>query len=355
MGLITQELEEKFKKYPLGSQDGKFGNAEIIAKFFNPVGAETWYITEGNKLENGDYEMFGYCNLGNDEFAEFGTILMSELENLDLPMGIEIEQDLHMPKRADLMTALIRDGVRIPNFIKDNYIENDMYIYQSIIILQPNLTDEENQQIVNKYKEELSQLSEHNVDVDLIGRKKLAYNIKNNTEGYYVTYDYYAKENDITALERQYRYDKNIIKFVTIRKELVYENEDVKAEDKNTIKFQKGTILSYEDGLKQRVQEKIINEYNDFISELKKERPQVILERAYEKVCKEEMVYVFEKKDLSVNECKALLKCPNILEDAYDEWLNSDDNFNEQLEFAVDDSVERIVKDYKKEKGKEIR
>ena len=49
------------------------------------------------------------------------------------------------------------------------------------------------------------------------------------------------------------------------------------------------------DGLKQRVHEKLINEYNDFISELKNENPQVILERAYEKVCKQEIVYTFER------------------------------------------------------------
>ena len=30
MKLLTQELEEKFKQYPLGSQDGKMGNAERI-------------------------------------------------------------------------------------------------------------------------------------------------------------------------------------------------------------------------------------------------------------------------------------------------------------------------------------
>lgn len=116
-----------------------------------------------------------------------------------------------------------------------------------------------------------------------------------------------------------------------------------------TMKLQKGTIYSYKDELKQRVQEKLTNEYNDFISELKKERPEVIIERAYEKVCKEEMIYVFEKKDLSSNEYKSLLKCPNILNDCYDEWIKSDGNFNEMLEYAVDNSIEHIVNDYKRE------
>ena len=31
--------------------------------------------------------MFGYCHLGDDEFAEFGSILLSELENIELDLG----------------------------------------------------------------------------------------------------------------------------------------------------------------------------------------------------------------------------------------------------------------------------
>ena len=116
-----------------------------------------------------------------------------------------------------------------------------------------------------------------------------------------------------------------------------------------TMKLQKGEVYSYKDKLKQRVQEKVTNEYNDFISELKNERPEVIIERAYEKVCKEEMLYVFEKKDLSAKEYKSLLKSSNILSDCYDEWLKSDGNFNEMLEYAVDNSIEHIVEDYKRE------
>ena len=345
MKLLTQELEEKFKQYPLGSQDGKMGNAELIAKFFNPTGAGTWYITEGSKLDNGDYEMFGYCHLGDDEFAEFGSILLSELENIELPLGLSIEQDLYVPKRTDLMTAMIRDGMRVPDFIKNNYIASDRCNFESIIILQPNLTDEEKSKVVNDYKEYFKKISAQEVEVDDRGKRKLAYQIKDNTEGYFISYYFDAKEHDISDLDKQYRLDDNVIKFMTIKVSKVAE----KVEDRNTIKLQRGEIYSYEDRLKQRVQEKITNEYNDFIEELKKERPEVIIERAYEKVCKEEMLYVFEKNDLSVNECKSLLKYSNILDDCYSEWLKSDGNFNEMLEYAVENSIEHITEDFKRE------
>ncbi|UKI27088.1 MAG: DUF2958 domain-containing protein [Bacilli bacterium] len=65
------------------------GKAKVLVKYFNPVGAGTWLITEGNKLENGDYEMFGYCHLGDDDFAELGYVMLSELENITLFGGLK--------------------------------------------------------------------------------------------------------------------------------------------------------------------------------------------------------------------------------------------------------------------------
>ena len=121
MQLITKEIEEQFKKYPIGSQDGLFGSAKVIAKYFNPMGVGTWFITEGNKLENGDYEMFGYCILSDPQLAEFGYVNLSMLENLDLPFGLKIERDLYMPKDCDLVTALRHSGIEIPNYILEDY------------------------------------------------------------------------------------------------------------------------------------------------------------------------------------------------------------------------------------------
>lgn len=128
--LVTKELEKLFEEYPIGSQDGLGGNAKVIAKFFNPVGVGTWLITEGNKLENGDYEMFGYCHLGDDEMAEFGYVHLSELENLRLPFGMKIERDLYMEKDCDLIKAMKRTGITPPNYLLEQK-ENDENLEQN--------------------------------------------------------------------------------------------------------------------------------------------------------------------------------------------------------------------------------
>lgn len=120
MKLMTKELEERFAKYPIGSQDGKKGDSKVIAKYFNPVGVGTWFITEANKLDNGDFEMFGYCHLGDDEEAEFGYVKLSDLENIKLPLGLTIERDLYIDKDATLLDAMKSIGITPPDYFFDD-------------------------------------------------------------------------------------------------------------------------------------------------------------------------------------------------------------------------------------------
>ena len=127
MNLMTKELEKLFEKYPLGSQDGLGGQAKVIVKYFNPVGVGTWFITEGNKLDNGDYEMFGYCHLGDDEYAELGYVMLSELEKLNLPFGLKIERDLYLSKDCTLVDAIREVGITPPEYmLKNNKEEKDI-------------------------------------------------------------------------------------------------------------------------------------------------------------------------------------------------------------------------------------
>ena len=101
------------------------------------------------------------------------------------------------------------------------------------------------------------------------------------------------------------------------------------------------------ENLKEKLREKINKEYYNFVTELKKLEAKEIIDRAYEYVCKQEMIYIYENKEFSEQEYKALLKCTDVLSDCYDEWLKTDANFNELLEYAVDNSTEHILDDFK--------
>ena len=117
MELVTKELEELFNKYPFNSQENKGGNAIVLAKYFNPTGVGTWFITEAERLENDKYLFYGYCHLGDDQFAELGYVSQEELESIKLPFGLTIERDLYFGKNIRLKEALRQTGIEVPSYL----------------------------------------------------------------------------------------------------------------------------------------------------------------------------------------------------------------------------------------------
>lgn len=129
MKLITKEIERSFQKHPLYSQENEGLNAEVVVKFFNPCGAQTWLITEGNKQIDGDYLMFGYFYSGNENTGEFGYVTLSQLENIKTSLKIhtekeilnagylEIERDKWLPKNCTLKEAMECSKIPIPSYL----------------------------------------------------------------------------------------------------------------------------------------------------------------------------------------------------------------------------------------------
>lgn len=91
MKLLTEEIISQFEAHPIGSQDGKGLNAEVLVKYFNPCGRGTWLITEAER-EGDDWRLYGYCHIFE---WEWGDLLLSELESLRLPFGLGVERDLY--------------------------------------------------------------------------------------------------------------------------------------------------------------------------------------------------------------------------------------------------------------------
>jgi len=99
MKLMTKEIEAKLLENPLYSHDGEGLDAKVIVKYFNPCGSGTWLITEGEKEEDGDWMLFGYCHIFE---WEWGYLRLSELESVVGPLGLGIERDLYL-----------RDGITV--------------------------------------------------------------------------------------------------------------------------------------------------------------------------------------------------------------------------------------------------
>lgn len=88
MKLMTKEIEAKLPA--LYATDGTDEKA-VIVKFFTPDSSWTWYVFEGNKLEDGDYEFFGLVD-GHE--AELGYFRLSDLTSVRGKMGLPIERDM---------------------------------------------------------------------------------------------------------------------------------------------------------------------------------------------------------------------------------------------------------------------
>ena len=95
MKLMTKAIEARFTK--VGRQeDVAFKDKVIIAKFFNPCGAGTWFATEYNPEER---LFFGFVSIFGDHCDEWGYFSLDELESVTTPFGLGIERDLHFGEK----------------------------------------------------------------------------------------------------------------------------------------------------------------------------------------------------------------------------------------------------------------
>ena len=90
--------------------------------------------------------------------------------------------------------------------------------YESVIIINPNVEAEGIKALVDKFSG-LINGDGNVVSVEEIGKKKLAYEIKKNKEGYYIVFKFEANPNLISELERVYRITDEVIKFIVVKEE----------------------------------------------------------------------------------------------------------------------------------------
>ena len=90
--------------------------------------------------------------------------------------------------------------------------------YESVVIINPSVEEEKVKELSQKFTDIIN--NDGKVEkIEDLGKKKLAYEVKKNKEGYYVVINFEANPNLIAELERNYRIMDEVIKFITIKAE----------------------------------------------------------------------------------------------------------------------------------------
>jgi len=91
--------------------------------------------------------------------------------------------------------------------------------YETMFIVKPTLTEEELQAQIALVRSNIEKNGGEIVAADDMGTRQLAYEIQKNKRGYYYVIYFKAPGSSIAELERNYRINENILRFIFIKYE----------------------------------------------------------------------------------------------------------------------------------------
>lgn len=102
--------------------------------------------------------------------------------------------------------------------------------YETIFIIDNDLSEEERSPILEKLEDLIQQYNGLRVMTDEWGTKRLAYEIKKKVRGYYVCLDYCGSGPLVNEIERFFRIDDRVLKYMTVVLDKDVDIENVKEE-----------------------------------------------------------------------------------------------------------------------------
>jgi small subunit ribosomal protein S6 len=98
--------------------------------------------------------------------------------------------------------------------------------YESVVILDPELPDEDIQNFTERYSQAIKQNGGEVIKIEDWGFKKLAYLVKKRDRGRYILLDYVGLPELLNELERQFKISEEVMKFVSVK---IDDNVDLEA------------------------------------------------------------------------------------------------------------------------------
>ena len=102
--------------------------------------------------------------------------------------------------------------------------------YETFVIMDPDLSQEQREQVAQRVEDLITQMDGFLVVTDEWGERKLAYDIKKRSRGYYVRFDYCGLSPLVNEIERFFRIDDRTLKYMTVLLDKVVDLEKIKEE-----------------------------------------------------------------------------------------------------------------------------
>jgi small subunit ribosomal protein S6 len=85
--------------------------------------------------------------------------------------------------------------------------------YEMMYILRPDLSEEQVQAAIDKYKNFIAEQGAEDLQIQNRGKRRLAYPIKKHLDGIYIQMNYQADGKQVAPLERAMRLSEEVIRY----------------------------------------------------------------------------------------------------------------------------------------------
>ena len=102
--------------------------------------------------------------------------------------------------------------------------------YETIIIMDPDLPDEKQEPVIKRVEETITQQGGYMALIDDWGTRKLAYAIKKKERGHYIRFDFCGTGAVVNEIERFFRIDDSVLKYMTVLLDNKADIEKIKEE-----------------------------------------------------------------------------------------------------------------------------
>ncbi|HBE17214.1 MAG TPA: 30S ribosomal protein S6 [Cyanobacteria bacterium UBA11149] len=92
--------------------------------------------------------------------------------------------------------------------------------YELMYILRPDLSEEQVNVAIAKYRELLHTQLATDIEIQHRGKRRLAYMIGKHREGIYIQMNYKAPPTHVIPVEKAMRYSEDVIRYLTLKQEL---------------------------------------------------------------------------------------------------------------------------------------